>query len=473
MAQPGAEPSGEPAPSVLVVDDVAANRELLERGLVRKRYRVTLAADGLAALAQVEAQEFDLVLLDIMMPGLDGIEVLTRLRERYAPAELPVIMVTAKDSDEDIVTALKRGANDYLTKPVNLKVAYARIQGQLALRRAHQQIAGLARQLEARNRFIRGAFGRYLTDEVVASLLETEGGLSLGGETRAATILMSDLRGFSSLSERLAPKQVIRLLNAYLGAMTEVIHRHGGTIDEFIGDAILVVFGAPSAHPDDALRAVTCAVAMQRAMEGVNAWTSAEGLPHLEMGIGVHTGEVVVGNIGSELRAKYGVVGRHVNLASRIEAYTVGEQVLISESTLRAAGESVRVEASVEVFPKGSAGPMRLHSVSGVGELALPRPADELQRLAAPQPLLLRVLDGVEVPERGTPGLMTHLGGRVAAIETEVRPPALAALALEREGEGLSYAKVLSLREGALVVRFTSLAPGLEALIARLRETGR
>src|SRR5919199_53781 len=150
--------------------------------------------------------------------------------------------------------------------------------------------------------------------------------------------LMSDLRGFTSLMGCLAPEQVVTIINRYLSAMVDVILQYEGSINEFIGDAIFVIFGAPLWRPDHAQRAVACAVAMQLAMVSVNAQNRSDGLPEVEMGIGVNTGEVVVGNLGSHKRTKYGVVGTHVNLTARIESYTVGGQILISATTLQEAG---------------------------------------------------------------------------------------------------------------------------------------
>ena len=181
-------------------------------------------------------------------------------------------------------------------------------------KQVENELHRMAEQVEVRNRFIRETFGRYLTDDIVTTLLESPAGLRMGGEKRKVTMLMSDLRGFTSLSERLAPQRVVAILNRYLGTMVKVIKEYEGTIDEFIGDAIFVLFGAPTWADDDAQRAVACAVAMQLAMESVNAYVREEELPEVEMGIGIHTGQVVVGNIGSPERMKYGVVGRHVNL---------------------------------------------------------------------------------------------------------------------------------------------------------------
>src|SRR2546426_2517779 len=353
--------------SLLVVDDNEMNRDMLARRLARLGYALAVAADGYQALAMIEAQPFDLVLLDIMMPGLSGLDVLKTLRQRYSVADLPIIMATAKDQNEDIVAALQLGANDYITKPLDFPVVLARTQTQLSLKRAMEEIQRLAAQLELRNRFIRDTFGRYLADEVVASLLDSPEGLQLGGEKRQVTMLLSDLRGFTSLSGRLAPEQVVAILNRYLGTMVEVIIQYQGTIDEFIGDAVFVIFGAPVWREDDAQRAVACAAAMQLAMTAMNEENRRAGLPDVEMGIGVHTGEVVVGNIGSHKRTKYGVVGSHVNLTSRIQSYTIGGQILLSQAIRQAVGPLVRMHKQIEVEAKGIAEPITLYELRGIG----------------------------------------------------------------------------------------------------------
>ena len=301
-----------------------------------------------------------------MMPDLSGIEVLTRIRRTYSQSDLPVIMATARDASEDVVEALRLGANDYVTKPLDFPVVLARLETQLAVKRQKEQIARLATDLELRNRFIQNTFGRYLSEDVVKSLLESPEGLKLGGERRKVTILMSDLRGFTSLSESLGPEEVVRTLNSYLGAMADVILRHQGLIDEFIGDAVLAIFGAPEPRPDDARRAVACAVHMQLAMDALNEKNQALGLPRIEMGVAIHTGEVVVGNIGSEQRAKYGVVGAPVNHAGRIESFTVGGQILVSEATLQQAGDGVAVGERFCIDAKGAREPLVVYDLLGV-----------------------------------------------------------------------------------------------------------
>ncbi|RPH81763.1 MAG: HAMP domain-containing protein [Candidatus Rokuibacteriota bacterium] len=223
----------------------------------------------------------------------------------------------------------------------------------------------MARALRDRD-FIRETLGRYVSPELAAQVLRDPEALQLGGEVRDVAMLMSDLRGFSELSERLGPSAMIGLLNRYLAAMTPVIQQHRGVIDEFIGDAIFVLFGAPFGRPDDAERAVRCAAAMQEALAALNADSSTHGLPELTMGIGLHVGPVVAGNIGSPDRVKYGVVGPAVNLTARIQALTAGGEVLLSEALL------ARVSALVSVAPgrqervKGSSEPITVHRLLAV-----------------------------------------------------------------------------------------------------------
>ena len=234
-------------------------------------------------------------------------------------------------------------------------------------KRVEAELQRLAEQVELRNRFIRETFGHYLTDEVVSTVLESPTGLQIGGEKRKITMMMTDLRGFTSLSERLPPERVVALLNRYLTTMVSVIKQYQGTIDEFIGDAIFVLFGAPVWQEDDAERAVACAVAMQIAMSSINEQNLKEDLPELEMGIGIHTGQVVVGNIGSAERMKYGVVGSQVNLTSRIQSCTIGGQILISETTRQEAGRILKIGQQIEVKAKGVEHPITLSEVLGIG----------------------------------------------------------------------------------------------------------
>ena len=463
---------------LLVVDDNELNRDMLSRRLGSRGYGVEVAEDGERALAMVEGQAFDLVLLDVMMPGLSGIEVLERLRARWPESDLPVIMATARDTTEDVVEALRLGANDYVTKPLDFPVVLARVETQLTLKRQKQEIRRLAEDLELRNRFIQSLFGRYLSDEVVAGLLATPEGPRLGGEQKKVTLLMSDLRGFTPLTEGLSPDQVLRLLNSYLGAMADVILSHQGTIDEFVGDAILAIFGAPLAREDDARRAVQCAVEMQAAIQELNRRNEAEGLPRLEMGVAVHTGQVIVGNIGSERRTKYGVVGSAVNHAGRIESFTVGGQVLISDATLRDAGEGVRVGSRLAIDAKGTRERIVVYDLRGFGASRVPDALEETVALADPLNVLCHVVVGKRVEAEAFGGRLVELAVHGGTLLTPRRLRPLSNLKLEMRAPGRPavelYAKVIHVSgDGSVAVRFTSLPAEVEAWVRETIEAAR
>jgi adenylate cyclase len=465
---------------LLVVDDNELNRDMLSRRLSSRGYTVSVAGGGKRALEMIEAEAFDLVLLDIMMPEVGGLQVLGAVRARHSRAELPVIMATARDQSQDVVEALRLGANDYVMKPIDFPVVLARIEAHLSLKRAMEEIQRLARSLELRNDFIRRTFGRYLSDEVVAGLLEGSEGLKLGGEKRKVTILMSDLRGFTSVEEALPPEVVVKILNNYLEAMVNVITKHRGTIDEFIGDAILVLFGAPVSRSDDARRAVACAIEMQLAMASVNEWHRRQGLPEVEMGIAVNTGPVVVGNIGSDKRAKYGVVGSHVNLTARIESFTVGGQVLISESTLGEAGPDVRVGRQAAIQAKGFREPITAYELKGIwGEygLALPDRHEDLKRLDRDVGLRYSVVAEKHAGAFFQPGALVGLSEGAAELRTQGKLPPYTNLRIQflttagDEIPGDVYAKVLDralVRSDLTFVRFTAVPPEVKKFLRGL-----
>ncbi len=292
---------------------------------------------------------------------------------------------------------------------------------------------------ERGKRFIRSTFSKYLAPTVVDQMLRDPSKLQLGGETRRLTIMMSDLRGFTAMAERMKPAEVLTVLNHYLGTMADIIVAHNGTIDEFIGDAILVIFGAPIEGKDDARRAVACAIAMQQAMVGINEHNARLGLPRLEMGIAVNTGEVIVGNIGSQKHIKYGVVGSHVNLTARIESNTVGGQVLVSGSTLELAGPDVVVGDKQLITAKGFAEPIPAHDVRGIGgeyALHLPEVDLELVALATPVEVRARVMTGKNEEGPEQVGTLVQLSGLGATLELPAPAEALTNLKLRLVGDG-------------------------------------
>jgi class 3 adenylate cyclase len=314
----------------------------------------------------IEAESFDLVLLDFVMPEMDGLAVLDAIRRSRSISELPVIMATARTGREDVLGSLERGANDFISKPFDVGVVVARIETQLALRTAAREIESLLRQVEIRNAFLRKTFGRYLSDDVAANLLERDDGLEIAGERRRVTVMMTDVRGFTALTERIEPRNIIAILNEYLGAMTWVIDDHDGTVDEFIGDGILALFGAFGEQADDAQRAISCAVAMQKALRSVNIRNRQRGMPEVDIGIGIATGDVVVGNIGSEKRSKFTAIGSAVNLAARLEGSAGGGEILISPQTYEEVHDLVDVERVRELELKGFGGVVEARSVSAI-----------------------------------------------------------------------------------------------------------
>ncbi len=345
--------------------------------------------------------------------------------------------------------------------------------------RLEERVQARTQQLEARNQFIRRTFGRFLSDDVVDSLLDTSAGSHLGGEKRKVTIMMADLRGFSAMAEALPPETVMAVINNYLGAMTEVIMAHQGTIDEFIGDAILAIFGAPVQRDDDAERAVACALAMQQAMEEVNARNRSDGLPEVAMGIGLNTGEVVVGSIGSEKRAKYGVVGAAVNLASRIEGHTLPGQILVSARTRDEVASPLRIGGELRVQPKGSREPMSLYDVVGIEgswNLSLARDAVITRPLARSIDVEYGALSGKSIGAEQHRGAIVALDEGITTCELQGALPLFAldnvwltiAGAAGVTGEERAFGKVTaSDGAGRCTVRFTSAG---ESTLRRLRE---
>ncbi len=334
--------------------------------------------------------------------------------------------------------------------------------------------------LEKSSELLKKMFGRYLSPEVMNSLLEDPSALELGGERRKVTIMMTDLRGFSALAERLEPEEVVQMLNSYLEVMVDVILEYKGTINEIIGDALLVIFGAPQKMPDRAHRAIACAIEMQNAIKQVNEQNQKMGLPELEMGIGLNDTEVIVGNIGSSKRSKYGVVGSGVNLASRIESYTVGGQILISESLHKEAGEVLRIDGQLEVLSKGAEASLRIYEVGGIAghyNVALEGKEPDLLILARQIPLRYTVLEGKKIGKQRLEGSMVRLSEKSAEINLGAPVEALTNLKMnlgdvdEKLAAKDFYGKVIkrSEKKGLThMVRFTSVPPAVDAYFQAL-----
>ena len=399
------------------------------------------------------------------------------LRQRVAALEqekrdLEVMLEMATDHADDLSEALQQERDD--------------LEAMLEMTTDHADAleADLQSQAEAlarRGQFIRETFGRYVSEDVVAQLLDAPEGLELGGSKRKVTILLSDVRGFTALAECLEPQEVMTFLNHYLEAMVDVILAYRGTIIEILGDGLLVLFGAPLTRDDDAERAVACSLAMQLRLEDTNIRHRQAGLPDVEMGIGIHTGEVVVGNIGSQQRTKYGVVGSAVNLTGRIESYTTGGQILISPTTYTETATLLTVSHQMTVAPKGVVAPITLYAISRMrGAHALDLPTQTETLVSLPQALDVRytVLEGRFAGSAMYAGRMLKLATKTAELRLDQPVTAFSNLKLHLlrpTGEvvpGELFAKVVETRPedaARAVVRFTSLPEAARMFLDTMR----
>lgn len=255
-----------------------------------------------------------------------------------------------------------------MSQVTSAQASYARRIAQL-----EEEVTRLKSTIADNEAHYRLTMGRYVTPEVTERLLTSPDAV-IAGERREVTMMFTDLRGSTELSESMSPEAYLHMLNHYLKDMIFILDCWQGNILEFAGDAIVCVFGAPQANAMAARAAVFSAVAMQRRMTEVNRWNASQGYPRIQMGIGIHTGLATAGCIGSETRMKYDVIGRNMNLASRVEGFTKGGQILVTDETLAAAGDEVivREEGSLLVHPKGVQGEVRVHDVIGMGSLRIP-----------------------------------------------------------------------------------------------------
>ncbi len=229
---------------------------------------------------------------------------------------------------------------------------------------SQKSLTKVNKKLNKRNKFYKQLFGQYMSESLLNSILENKEATQLGGEKRFVTVLMSDLRGFSSMSEKHEPEVVVDILNTYLETMIDIIQKHDGFINEILGDGILVVFGAPNHVGNCAAKAVECAKEMQFGITSVNQILKNKNLPELEMGIGINSGELIAGNIGSKKRMKYGVVGETVNIVSRIEALTIAGQILISEATYDKVKDTIKSIGQLRVKVKGLSHHLTIYDIS-------------------------------------------------------------------------------------------------------------
>ncbi len=228
--------------------------------------------------------------------------------------------------------------------------------------------------LENHKKFVKRTFGRFLTEEVAEEILSRDDKEIISGERRIITILFADIRNSTYLSEKMEAMNFIGMLNHFLERSIDIINAWQGNILEFAGDAIVAAFGAPRINDTAARDAVACSVALQNSIPKINAWNRKKGYPEIEIGIGIHTGEAILGTIGSPIRSKYDMIGRNVNLASRIEGYAEGGHILITKDTLKDAGDEVKINeyGTMTINPKGIQGDILVYDVAGYGSKIIP-----------------------------------------------------------------------------------------------------
>jgi len=337
------------AARLLVVDDNKVNRLLLTRSLEMQGHSVASAENGRVALEMMRREPFDLVLLDMEMPEMDGFQVLEQLVVDRRLRDLPVIVTSSLEGIANVVRCIELGAEDYLTKPVNPVLLKARIGASLEKKRLRDQQKELVR--------------RFATPEVAQDLQDS--GFSLGGKLVHATVMFSDIRDFTSLAESQPPEETIELLNTYYALMFDAIAGHGGVVTVMMGDGLMSVFGAPVPLPDHEESAVRAAQEMIELIDLFGRERQAAGKPPIRIGIGIASGEMVAGYTGTNERATYTCIGDTVNLASRLETHTkvALRPILIDDATRSALSDRIAVLPLGPVPFKGKAAAVEVFAV--------------------------------------------------------------------------------------------------------------
>ena len=360
----------EPA-RILVVDDTPSNVKLLADILRARGYGVVTAVNGAEALARVERDAPDLVLLDVMMPGMSGYEVCRKLRDNPATAMLPVIMVTALDPGQERVKGIEAGADDFLTKPIHQPEILARVRSLLRIKALHDQLTELNRHLEARvveqvsqlERLSR--LKRFFSPALAEAIVTGGADDPLKSHRREIVVVFVDLRGFTPFAETSEPEEVMSVLREYHAAMGEAILAHEGTLERFTGDGMMIFFNDPVPVADPQARAVRMALAMRQTVEALTArWRK---LGHeLDFGVGIAQGYATLGAIGFEGRWDYGAIGTVTNLAARLCGEAQPGQILISRRLYGALDERIEAEPVGEMSLKGFSRPVSVYNVTAL-----------------------------------------------------------------------------------------------------------
>lgn len=363
---------------ILVVDDTPQNVKLLADLLAVKGYAVATAANGNEALASIAASRPDLVLLDIMMPGLSGYDVCRKIRDDPPTALLPIVLVTSLDPHQERVKGIEAGADDFLHKPINQAELLARVRSLLRIKSLHDEVERQKTELADWNRTLEqrvaegvaqvermGRMKRFFSPQIADLILSGGTDDPLRSHRREITVVFLDLRGFTSFTETADPEEVMGVLREYHAEMGRLILSHEGTLERFAGDGIMVFFNDPVELDNPAAHAVRMAVEMQRAFVQLCAGWKKRGYD-LDMGIGIAQGYATLGAIGFEGRRDYGAIGNVTNLAARLCAEAKPGQILISQRVLGRIDDVVQAEPVSELTLKGFRQPIRAFNVSAL-----------------------------------------------------------------------------------------------------------
>jgi class 3 adenylate cyclase len=359
---------------ILIVDDEPFNLDLLEQELADQQYDIERANDGVEALAKIESYAPDVVLLDYMMPNMNGIEVVRRLRESEKHRSLPVILVTAKGSQEDKIRGLDAGADDYVVKPFDSFELLARVRAMMRIKQLHDSLEdfnrSLADRVAAQVREIErmGRLKRYLSPQVADTVLgKDEEGL-FKTHRREITVVFLDLRGFTAFADGAEPEEIMELLRSYHAEMGKLIFKYEGTLERFAGDGIMVFFNDPVPCEDHTARAVRMAIEMRVRAAELRAGWQKRGYD-LDLGIGLACSYATLGNVGFEGRMDYGAIGNVTNLASRLCDEAKGGQILTNQKTLSKIEDLVVTEEPQEFKLKGFSRPVVSYNIVRLKEM--------------------------------------------------------------------------------------------------------
>jgi class 3 adenylate cyclase/CheY-like chemotaxis protein len=368
----------ELARKILVVDDTPQNIKVLDAILSPRGYRVVTARSGAEALQKVRDEAPDLVLLDILMPGMSGYEVAQRLRADPATGVLPIVMVTALGAQEEKVKAIEAGADDFLTKPVNQLELLARVKSLLRIKQYHDTIQSQASQLAEWNKTLEDRVSRqveelerlarlrrFLAPQLAELIASDQHEQALESHRREVTVVFCDLRGFTAFSETTEPEEVMRVLHEFHVTMGEIIHQYEGTLERFAGDGMMIFFNDPIPCSDPSERAIHMAVSMRTHVRELKDKWHRRG-HQLDFGVGISQGYATLGKIGFEGRFDYAAIGTVTNLASRLCDEADGEQILVSPSVYSAVEVLVEAETVGELSLKGFSRPILVYNIIGL-----------------------------------------------------------------------------------------------------------